>query len=170
MTTIIDSLIVEHTLLVELFDAIDALLPDLQTVAEVRLLSRLVEAVLSRHADVEQNLAFAALDHALIEKGRLDRLYQDHDEIDECFGRARAAGEFSEAVRLLKEGLVATRDHFRREEQTVFPLFKQVFDAASLETLGAATSSSASVLGTHGFGNALRSRLQRAASLTAPPG
>jgi len=141
MASIIDSLIVEHALLVELFDEIDRLLPDLRTVAEVQLLSRLVEGVLSRHADVEQNLAFAALDHALMEKGPLDRLYQDHQEIDERLGRASAAAEFSEAVRLLKGGLSATRDHFRQEEQTVFPLFKKVFDAASMEAFGAGVSS-----------------------------
>jgi len=62
----------EHALFCELFDEIDRLLPDVRTANEVRLLSRLVEGVLSRHADVEQNLAYAALDHALGGKGRVE--------------------------------------------------------------------------------------------------
>ena len=127
----------EHALFCELFDEIDRLLPDVRTVAEVRLLGRLVEGVLSRHADVEQNLAYAALDHALAEKGELNQLYQDHEEIDACLQHATLATEFVEAVRFLRAGLKASREHFRREEETVFPLFEKLFDPAALEALGA---------------------------------
>src|ERR1035438_4013293 len=74
----------EHALFCELFDEIDRLLPDVRTAAEVRLLGRLVEGVLCRHADVEQNLAYAALDPALAAKGELNQLYQDPEEIDAC--------------------------------------------------------------------------------------
>jgi hemerythrin-like domain-containing protein len=143
----------------ELFDEIDHLLPDVRTVAEVRLLSRLVEGVLSRHADVEQNLAYAALDHALAEKGEMNQLYQDHEEIDACLHHATLATEFVEAVRFLRAGLKASREHFRREEQTIFPLFEKLFDPAALEALGVGASGSVSPQWPHGFENALRGRL-----------
>ena len=149
----------EHALFCELFDEIDHLLPEVRTVAEVRLLSRLVEGVLSRHADVEQNLAYAALDHALAEKGELNQLYQDHQEIDVCLQHATLAAEFIEAVRFLRAGLKATREHFRREEQTIFPLFEKLFDPAALEALGVGASGRASTQWPHGFENALRGRL-----------
>jgi hypothetical protein len=149
----------EHSLFCELFDEIDLLLPDLRTAAEVRLLGRLVEGVLSRHADVEQNLAYAALDHALAEKGELKQLYQDHQEIDARFQQAALAEEFVEAVRYLKAGLKATREHFRREEETVFPLFEKLFDPAALEALGGGASGGASSQWPHGFEDALRGRL-----------
>jgi hemerythrin-like domain-containing protein len=149
----------EHALFCELFDELERLLPDVRTVAEVRLLSRLVEGVLSRHADVEQNLAYAALDHALAEKGELNQLYQDHQEIDVCLQHATLAAEFIEAVRFLRAGLKATREHFRREEQTIFPLFEKLFDPAALEALGVGASGRASTQWPHGFENALRGRL-----------
>jgi hemerythrin-like domain-containing protein len=149
----------EHALFCELFDEIDRLLPDVRTAAEVRLLSRLVEGVLSRHADVEQNLAFAALDHALVEKGELNQLYQDHQEIDASLQHATLAVEFVEAVRFLRAGLKASREHFRREEQTIFPLFEKLFGPTALEALGVGASGSASPLWPHGFENALRGRL-----------
>ena len=168
MKIIIDSLTTEHTLLCRLFDQIGRLLPDVRTVAEVRLLSRLVEGVLSSHADVEQNLAFAALDHALAEKGELNRLYQDHQEIDAHLRGAAVATEFAEAVRLLKSGLKASREHFRREERTIFPLFEKLFSSAALEALGAGASGSASPLGPHFFANALRARLRNYAGPTVP--
>jgi len=161
MATIIDSLTTEHALLCELFDEIDRLLPDVRTLPEVRLLSRLVEGVLSRHADVETNLAFAALDHALAENGQLARLHQDHQEIDSHLHRAKLAKAFPAAVRLLKAGLAASRKHFRREEQIVFPLFEKLFDVANLEALGSAAPRTVSSLGPHGFANALRGQLPK---------
>jgi len=148
----------EHALFCELFDELERLLPDVRTVAEVRLLSRLVEGVLSRHADVEQNLAFAALDQALAEKGELNQLYQDHQEIDSCLQHATLAAEFGEALRFLRSGLKASREHFRREEETVFPLFEKLFDPAALEALGIGAPGGASPW-PHGFENALRGRL-----------
>jgi hemerythrin-like domain-containing protein len=149
----------EHALFCELFDEIDRLLPDVRTLAEVRLLSRLVVGVLSRHADVEQNLAYAALDHALAEKGELNQLYQDHEEIDACLHHATLAAEFVEAVRFLKAGLETSREHFRREEETVFPLFEKLFDPAALEALGIGASGRSSSQWPQGFENALRGRL-----------
>jgi hemerythrin-like domain-containing protein len=162
MESIISSLTTEHALFREMFDEIDRLLPDVRTVSEVHLLSRLVEGVLLRHADVEQNLAFAALDHALAEKRQLTRLHQDHHEIDECLRRATIAKQLPEAVRLLKAGLAASREHFRREEETVFPLFENLFEAAELEALGAHVPRRASPWGAHGFSNAMRGRLRNA--------
>jgi len=149
----------EHAVFCELFDEIDRLLPEVQTVAEVRLLSRLVEGVLSRHADVEQNLAYAALDHALAEKGELNQLYQDHEEIDACLHHATLAAEFVEAVRFLQAGLKASREHFRWEEEAIFPLFEKLFDPAALEALGGGAAGCASLQWPHGFENALRGRL-----------
>ena len=152
-------LINEHVVFCELFDEIDRLLPDVRTAAEVRLLSRLVKGVLSRHAEVEQNLAYAALDHALAEKGELDHLYQDHEEIDARLQHATQAVEFVEAVRLLRAGLKSSREHFRREEEMIFPLFDKLLDTAALEALGDEASGSASPRWPHGFENALRGRL-----------
>jgi len=43
----------------------------------------------------KQNLAYAALDHALAEKGELKQLYQDHEEIDACLHHATLAAELS---------------------------------------------------------------------------
>jgi hemerythrin-like domain-containing protein len=173
---ITDFLTTEHALFCELFDEIDRLLPDLRTAAEVRLLGRLVVGALSRHADVEQNLAYAALDHALAEKGELNQLYQDHEEIDVCLKNATLAAEFPEALHFLKAGLKVSREHFRREEETIFPLFEKLFDPAAEAALEIGASGSASRLWPHGFESALRGRLwnpeyyyQSAPAAATPP-
>ena len=137
MSSITEVLKIEHTQLCLLFDELDRLLPEVRTVDEARLLSRLVEGVLSHHANLEENLAFAALDQALAAEGELRQLHQDHKEIDVRLQEASSATALSEAARLLKEGLKASRTHFCWEEQTIFPLFERLFTPASLETLGA---------------------------------
>jgi hypothetical protein len=69
------------------------------------------------------------------------------------------AMEFVEAVRFLRAGLKTSREHFRREEETVFPLFEKLFDPAALEALGTGAYGSASLNWPHGFEDALRGRL-----------
>src|SRR5262245_27339084 len=140
MRRIIDVLTIEHTVLCTLFSEIDDLLPKVRTVDEVRLLSRLVEGVLSHHADVEENLAFAALDHVLAEKHQLGQLHQDHEEIDACLRNAGSTTELTKAVQMLKAGLEASRAHFRQEEQAIFPLFEKLLAPTTLETLAAGVS------------------------------
>jgi len=148
MASITETLTNEHTQFCVLFNEIERLLPDVRTVAEVRLLSRLVEGVLSHHADVEENLAYAALDHALAENGEPVRMYQDHHEIDWCLQHARQAKGLPTALRLLKAGLKTSRAHFRREEETIFPLLEKLFDSANLEALGARVPTQNLVSGT----------------------
>jgi hypothetical protein len=86
------------------------------------------------------------------------------------------AEEFVEAVRFLRAGLKASREHFRREEESIFPLFEKLFDPATLKALGVGASGSASPLWPQGFENALRGRLwnpeycyQSAPSAAPPP-
>ena len=153
MKRITDSLATEHDLFCRLFDEIGRLLPELSTVEEARRLSRLVAALLSHHASVEENLAFPALDHALAEAGGLHHLYQDHEEIDGHLMGAALAPNLPEAIRLLKVGMKATRAHFRREEQQVFPLLEKSLTPAALDMLGDAAIADRLALGRRGFDN-----------------
>ena len=138
MITITDVLIAEHRLFTELFDDIEKLLPKLKVLGEVRLLSGLLERLLRSHADAEQNLAYVALDHTLKDKGQLDRLHQDHEEIDASLVRARRSLKIEEARRLLRGAIKASREHFRREERGVFPMIEHLLQPGTLAELGTA--------------------------------
>ena len=126
----------EHVVFRAVFDEIERVLPGLNSTQEVRVLSTVVEGVLGRHAETETDLAYAALDHVLAEKGELDHLYQDHKEIDHNFKRVRGASSLAEAQRLLKKALAASREHFRHEERVVFPLLKRALPGETLIELG----------------------------------
>jgi hypothetical protein len=78
----------------------------------------------------------------LEERGELNRLYRDHLEIDSHLRAAGMATDAAEAARLLKMGLTASREHFRREECTIFPLIEKLLSPAALETLAAAAGGS----------------------------
>ena len=127
MIAITEVLSAEHRVFTELFDQIEGLLPKLTTLPEVKLLTTLVEGLLQGHADAEKNLAYVALDHALKDRGR-------HASLK----RAQTARSFEEARRLLKTSISTSREHFRREEGSIFPLLERVLRPETLAALGTA--------------------------------
>ncbi len=139
MATITTTLVTEHAIYCAVFDEIERLLPGLESTREVRLLSTMVEGLLGKHAETEMNLAYAALDHVLAEKGKLDRLHQDHKEIDHNYKQVHGASSLAAAQRLLQKALAASREHFRYEERVVFPLLERVLPGETLNDLGEAS-------------------------------
>jgi hemerythrin-like domain-containing protein len=170
MATITETLTTEHALLNRLFDELERLLPDLRTVPEVQLLTRVLTGLLTYHADLEENLAYAALDHAVAEQGQLDRLYQDHHEIDLRLRAVASATELLKATQLLKAGLKASREHFKHEERVIFPLLAKHLSPTALQTLGAGAGDATAPLGLYGFANALSARLRPRPAATSSQG
>ncbi len=96
----------------------------------------MVEGLLGSHGENETNLAHSVLDHVLAERSALRRLHQDHHELDGHFARIHRTSDPATALRLLKKALAATREHFRREEQTVFPVLEKNLQPETLWVLG----------------------------------
>ena len=136
MMNITEVLTTEHAVFLTVFDQIERALPKLKRLEEAKMLAGLVEALLQDHGDAETNLAFVALDHALDQKGQLNRLHQDHDEIDDRLRRVKTVTKLPDARRLLKAALLASRQHFRREERTIFPLIEKMLQKETLAELG----------------------------------
>ena len=145
MDTITQKLILEHAVFCDVFDQIERVLAGSSSIAEVKSLASVVEGLLRGHGEAETNLAYAALDHALADRGALTRLYQDHREIDDHFKRIHRTTEPAEAQLLLKKALAATREHFRREEKHVFPLLEKTLQPDTLGMLGRKWTESRSV-------------------------
>jgi hypothetical protein len=139
MPTITSYLITEHAVFSTLFDEIERLLAKTTSAREAHQFAQLVEGVLTHHRDIEANLAFSALDQQLAERGELDQLHRDHKEIDDHLQQAQATTDHAGAKRLLQTAIRNTRVHFRREEETVFPLFDRIFMPGTLEALGDTT-------------------------------
>jgi len=139
MATITSTLILEHAVYGTVFEQIERVLPGVNSTQEIRVLATVVEGLLGKHAETETNLAYAALDHVLAEKGQIGRLHQEHKEIDNNFKRVHGASSPAEARRFLQQALAASREHFRYEEQVVFPLLERVLPGRALDDLGEAS-------------------------------
>ncbi len=133
---ITDILKTEHAVFCAMFDQIERALPDLTTPAEIQSLARLTASLLHGHGETEQNLPYTALDHMLKEKGHLVRLFSDHREMDARMGLVLKASDLVKARQLFQAAMVMSREHFRYEEQTVFPLVEKLLQNDSLEKLG----------------------------------
>ncbi len=131
-------LLAEHGMFRSVFEQIERVLPDCRTLPEVKRMAGIVEGLLRPHGDTEADLAYAALDQALAERGALDQLYQDHHEIDETLSRVGRARTCDEARQLLEAALRRAREHFAVEERDVFPLFEAWMQGESLAVLGEA--------------------------------
>jgi hemerythrin-like domain-containing protein len=136
MMKITEALVAEHTVFSTIFTQIERALPELTTLAAVKAFARLVEALLEEHGRTEEDLAYAALDHALENKGQLDRLYEDHREINAHLKRVHAARTVAQARQLLKTAILAAREHFHQEERLAFPLIEQTIEGETLAQLG----------------------------------
>ncbi|MBI5396123.1 MAG: hemerythrin domain-containing protein [Verrucomicrobia bacterium] len=136
MIRITEALVAEHSVFCVVFDQIERALPALKTVEQVTTMARLVEGLLTHHGKSEQDLAYVALDHVLANKGEIDRLYEDHREQDERLQAVRKAETAAEARRLLMAAMTHSREHFRYEEENVFPLIERTLQRETLVRLG----------------------------------
>jgi hypothetical protein len=135
---ITEAIAVEHATLLRVFDQIERVLPGLRSAAEVGTLATILEGLLRTHAQLEVDLAFVALHHALHHKWRLATLHQDHREMDERLRRVHQAATCGGARRLLQAAMLTSREHFRHEERNLFPAVARVLGLGVLAALGEA--------------------------------
>jgi hemerythrin-like domain-containing protein len=133
---ITDALAAEHTILDELFDVVEQELPGVTSLECVTLLARLIEKMLISHGQAEEDLVLCALDHSLEDQGHRERFYQDHRELDERFRQIQSATDLLTARRLFHSALLASRNHFRFEEESLFPFASRVLGPDLLLELG----------------------------------
>ena len=134
---ITEILVAEHRVFLSVFDQIERALSGVTTLTEARMLARLVEGMLESHAGTETELAYLALDHVLQDKGQLDRLHEEHHEIDTSLHLVHLAGDVARARLMLQTALGASRRHFVFEEQSVFPLVESALESETLAGLAA---------------------------------
>jgi len=133
---ITEALIAEHRIFLGVFEQIERVLPSLTTPAEVRTMAAIVEGMLLGHAAAETNLAYLALDHVLADRGQLERMHEDHHEIDARLKRVHIANTCTEMRRLLKAAIQSSREHFSYEERFVFPFLETKLVDETLTDLG----------------------------------
>lgn len=138
MVGITETLSAEHAVFCGLFDFIELTQARLDSLGKVKLLASLVATLLYNHAEAENKLLFATLNHALAEKGRLTHLHQEHQDLDARLARVQAATHLADGLRFLKEAMIAARIHFAREERHLFPFIERTLEKETLVQLNEA--------------------------------
>ena len=126
----------EHGVFYAQFTSLQQTVPTANTVEQVQALVTLLAAALEQHAQLEDALLFTALDPHIGQMGPLAVMRMEHDEIKETLARLQASQEPTEAKHLALHTVQVALSHFAKEEQVLFPMAEQFFDAATLTYLG----------------------------------
>jgi hemerythrin-like domain-containing protein len=133
---ITEALFAEHLVFHNMFDHIEATVPKLKTLAEVKSLAALMESLLKAHSDTEDDLFIGPLEHCFEQIGQRDAFLEEHQEIDASLKNLRQAKQLKKAQALLLAAVAYSRRHFDKEERIVFPMAERVLKAKTLTALG----------------------------------
>ncbi|MGC3958299.1 MAG: hemerythrin domain-containing protein [Verrucomicrobiota bacterium] len=133
---ITDILRAEHTVFHHLFDHIEATVPQIRTLAEVKSLATLVDKVMAPHSKTEDDLFIEPLEHCFEQIGQRDTFHHEHEAIEQIFARVHKARDLATAKKLLTGAMAASRKHFDKEERIVFPMAERILKAKTLSELG----------------------------------
>jgi hemerythrin-like domain-containing protein len=135
---ITEALFAEHLLFHNLFDHIEATAPKSKTLAEVKAVAALLEAMMRAHSDTEDELFLGPLEHCFEQLGQRDALIEEHQEMDGKLQRVQLASRLKQAQQWILAAVVHSRRHFDREERLVFPMAERVLKNKTLTELGQA--------------------------------
>jgi hemerythrin-like domain-containing protein len=106
------------------------------SVEAIRSCALLLAAGLASHAQLEDELLFAALEQRIGRDSLIESMYEDHEQVDALLAEL-ARVEDPEQARTLAGQLVGlARNHFAKEEKAVFPLAEQTLGEGELVRLG----------------------------------
>ena len=138
MIRITDTLTTEHATLRTLFSKVEGLLPGLTNLGELRLLVALLEQVLHKHEEDEENLFFGALHQTVSHIKELEELSVAHGKLDKQLSSVTKQKDLEAGKKALVKALAAIRQHFNFEESDTFPKIKERLGKHSLKALGGA--------------------------------
>ncbi len=133
---ITDILRAEHAVFHNLFDHIEDVLPRTRSLAEVRVLATIMEKLTGPHSRTEDELFIDPLEHCFDQIGQKETFHQEHEMIEAMTAKVHKARDLKSARKLLLAVVMASREHFDKEERIVFPMAERILRAKTLSELG----------------------------------
>jgi hemerythrin-like domain-containing protein len=134
---ITEILMAEHAVFHNLFDHIEATVPQAGTVAEVKSLGMIMSKLMAPHSKTEDDLFMEPLEHCFDQLGQKETFHDEHEQIDATLEQVQQARDLKSAQKLLLSAVATSRNHFDKEERIVFPLAERILKARTLTELGA---------------------------------
>jgi hemerythrin-like domain-containing protein len=135
---ITEALFAEHLVFHNVFDHLEHVAPRAKTLAEVKALAAMMEAMMKAHSDTEDELFIRPLEHCFEQIGQSETFHQEHDQIDSTLTLVGKATQVKKARQLLVQAVAASRKHVDKEERIVFPMAERVLSGKTLTSLGQA--------------------------------
>src|SRR5262245_26404043 len=135
---ITDAFIAEHAVFYAQLDYLEHAIPNARTVAELKAMAGLLEAGLSSHAELEDELLFDGLEPGLDQMGKLEKVQHEHGAICKGLESVRQARSRQDACRRLLNVVHLARKEFDLEDRVIFRLAEEILRAETLEKLGKA--------------------------------
>jgi hemerythrin-like domain-containing protein len=133
---ITDILRAEHSVFHNLFDHIEATVPKLKSLGEVKALAVLVDKVMAPHSHTEDELFIDPLEHCFDQIGQKETFHHEHEQIEQALVKITKARTLKESKKLLLAVIAASRKHFEKEERIVFPMAERILKSKTLTDLG----------------------------------
>jgi hemerythrin-like domain-containing protein len=133
---ITDVLRAEHAVFHNLFDHIEAAVPKLKTLSEVKILAAVVEQLHAPHSKTEDDLFIEPLEPYFDQMGQRETFHAEHEHIEAALEKVQAARTLKDAKKILLNAIAASRKHFDKEERIVFPLAERILKTKTLSDLG----------------------------------
>lgn len=133
---ITEALLAEHVVFHNLFDYVERVTPRLRTLAELRALAGLLDAMLEAHGQMEDKLVMEPLEHCLDHLGQNEAIHAEHEHIEAVLAQVRSCRDLKKAKKLMVSAVLISRQHFDREERVIFPLAEKWLKSKTLQTLG----------------------------------
>jgi hemerythrin-like domain-containing protein len=133
---ITDVLRAEHAVFHNLFDHIEAVVPKVKTLAEVKGLALLVEKLHGPHSKTEDDLFIEPLEPYFDQMGQQETFHEEHEHIEAALAAVQKARTLKDAKKILLNAIAGSRKHFDTEERIVFPLAERILKAKTLNKLG----------------------------------
>jgi hypothetical protein len=133
---ITEALQAEHHVFHNLFDHIEKAAPKLKTVAEVKTLAALTEAMLAAHSRTEDELFITPLEPSFEQIGHCDTFHHEHNLIEQNLALIHRTRQLKQARHLLLTTILLCRSHFDKEERIVFPMAERLLKGKTLQELG----------------------------------
>ena len=133
---ITEALQAEHLVFHNLFDHLEKAAPELKTLAELKAVTALLQAVLEAHSRTEDDLFIGPMESCFEQIGHRETFHEEHEAIDETLVQIGKATQLKKARDLLQALIVSCRQHFDKEERIVFPMAEQLLKGKTLDELG----------------------------------
>jgi len=133
---ITDAFIGEHAVLYAQLDHLEHAVPTAKTLGEIKAMAGLLEAALTSHAELEDDLLFDGLDPGLDQMGKLEKVRHEHDAICKGLAQVRVSRTRKDAERRLLNVVHLTRKEFDLEDRILFRLAEELLREDTLQKLG----------------------------------